>query len=284
MRYRELRPPAALRPLVHRIWLLRGRAPRGGGEFQRAMPDGRPEIVFNLADRFESRGAGGSQLQPAALLVGPTTRAVELRPSGRIDLLGIRLRPGAGRALLGISGAELLDHTCDLDDLRLPWARDLTDQLEKCPDTSERLELVARRLLEAAAGSAADGRLEAAIDLVSRAAGPVQVGAVAGAVGLSRRHLTRLCRERVGMGPKLLGRLARFQRILGELERVSSPRWTRLAVRHGYYDQAHLGRDFRRFAGISPGRYLSAAREVTRHFVDEAAYGRFVQDSPSPQS
>jgi AraC-like DNA-binding protein len=268
MRYREVPPPAALRQLVHRFWILQGDA-GPNADFQRAMPDGRPEIIFNLADRFESRSEAGGRLQSAALLVGPTTRAMELRPTGRIDLAGLRLQPGAAPALLGLSGRELVDRAMELAVLDVAWARDLPERLAESDRTSDRLDLMERSLLGARERWRGDLRLEAGIGLVLRARGPVRVGRIAAGVGISPRHLSRLCRERAGIGPKLLGRLARFQRVLRELEQDRPPRWAALAHRHGYFDQAHLAGDFRRFAGVSPGRYLLAQREVTRHFIEQ---------------
>jgi AraC-like DNA-binding protein len=267
MRYLELVPSPLLRPLVHRVWILRGEA-GPESDFQRAMPDGRPEIVFNLADRFESRETGSRQRQPAALLVGPTTRALELRPTGRVDLVGLRLQPGAAPTLLGLSGLELRDRATDLADLHLPWAKDLSERLFELGGPLHRVALVEERLGRAAGQARRDSRVEAGIALVLRSRGAVHVRRVADSVGLSPRHLSRLCRERAGVGPKLLGRLTRFQRVLRELEQGARPRWAGMAQRHGYFDQAHLGRDFRTFAGVSPGRYLAAAREVTRHFID----------------
>lgn len=267
MRYLELVPPTPLRPLIHRVWILQADA-AAESEFQRAMPDGRPEIVFNLADRFESRRPEGSERQPAALLVGPTTRALELRPTGRVDLVGLRLQPGAAPTLLGLSGLELLDRAADLADMHLPWARDLAEQLAELDGTRDRVALVEERVGWMAGRFTRDPRVEAGIELVLRSRGSVHVRRVAEHVNLSPRHLSRLCRERVGVGPKLLGRLTRFQRVLRELETGTRPRWAAMAQRHGYFDQAHLVRDFRGFAGVSPGRYLAAAREVTRHFID----------------
>jgi AraC-like DNA-binding protein len=267
MRYLELAPPPLLRPLVHRVWILRGEA-GPESDFQRAMPDGRPEIVLNLAARFESRETGYLERQPATLLVGPTTRALELRPTGRIDLVGLRLQPGAAPALLGLSGLELLDRTMDLGDLHLPWAKDLAERLFELDGTLDRVALVEERLGRATGKARRDSRVEAGIELVLRSRGTVRLRQIADSVGLSPRHLSRLCRERAGIGPKLLGRLTRFQRVLRELEQGARPRWAAMAQRHGYFDQAHLGRDFRTFAGVSPGRYLAAAREVTRHFID----------------
>jgi AraC-like DNA-binding protein len=264
--YREIEPRASLRPLVHRIWLLRGVPSSGERDFQRAMPDGRAEIIFNLAEPFESRCGAGVVRQPASLLVGPTTRAMELRPSGQVDLIGVRLQPGAAPYLLGATGREMLDRAVDLDEPRPRWTRGLAERLSGCMSAAERVRAVEEALLRSA--GPAEPRLAAAVRLALRAGGPVRVGGIAELVGLSRRHLTRLHRERVGFGPKLLGRLSRFQRVLRELEDGRLPRWGALAQRHGYFDQAHLIRDFRQFAGISPGRYLSAAREVTRHFVD----------------
>ncbi len=267
MRYREIVPPAFLRPLVHRFWVLQGEAERET-EFQRAMPDGRPEIIFNLADRFESRGPDGPERQPGTLLVGPTTHAIELRPTGRVDLFGLRLQPGAAPALLGLSGLELVNRTADLADLQPGWTRDLAERLTECGRTAKRVEIVEHHLARVAGEAERDPRLEAGIGVVLRSRGGVGIGRVADLVGLSPRHLSRLCRERVGLGPKLLGRITRFQRVLRELEQCTRPRWAAMAQRHGYFDQAHLGRDFRTFAGLSPGRYLAAKREVTRHFID----------------
>ena len=85
MHYQELAPPAELRDLVHRIWLLRGAAAPGCAPFQRVMPDGRAELIFNLADPFECRDGDGARAQPLALLVGPNRRAMEIRATGAVD-------------------------------------------------------------------------------------------------------------------------------------------------------------------------------------------------------
>jgi transcriptional regulator GlxA family with amidase domain len=84
---------------------------------------------------------------------------------------------------------------------------------------------------------------------------------------MSYRQLSRLFRERTGLGPKLLMRLARFQRVLRALECPGPRPLASLAVRAGYFDQAHLAGEFRSFAGVPPSRYLREMRELTRNFI-----------------
>jgi AraC-like DNA-binding protein len=269
MRYREYPAGPGLQGVVHRFWTLRGDATEGPVEFQRAMPDGRPELIFNLADRFEVRRDRTIDRQPAALLVGPTTRALLVRPTGRVDLIGVRLVPGPWPRLLGLPAGELLDHAVALPELSPRWREDLLEPLSDIADDGGRLGLVAARLRRAL-GSAhpGDRRLQAAVDLTVDG-GVRRVPRLAELAGVSERQLGRLFQAGTGMGPRLLGRLARFQRVLAELERPVPVRWSPLAHRHGYSDQAHLCREFGRFAGTSPGRYLAATRELTRHFIDQ---------------
>ena len=270
MRYREYPPGPALAGVVHRFWTLRGDAEAGSAEFQRAMPDGRPELIFNLADRFESRRGRLLERQPAALFVGPTTRAMMVRPTGRVDLVGVRLAPGRWPRLLRVRATEVLDHAMALPEVSGGWREDLLEPLSEASGDRERLALLADRLRrELGRDGGPDPRLEAAVALTV-SGGVRRVSRLAEQAGASQRHLGRLFREGTGVGPRLLARLARFQGVLGELERPVLVRWAPLAHRHGYYDQAHLCREFARFAGISPGRYLGAIRDLTRHFVDGA--------------
>jgi AraC-like DNA-binding protein len=281
--YRELHPPPELRAWVHRVWVLRG--PRGAqpAPFQRAMPDGRAELIFNLADRFESRGGGTVRLQPAVLLVGPSRRAMEIRPTGEVDLVGIRLRPEALSGWLRVRGEELVGRVCDMEPPGLRLDRTLPEQLSEIGDSTSRLAVLCRHLAAALPSTPADPRIARAVDLAS-AGGRARPAAIAREVGLSYRQLGRLFRERLGFGPKPLLRLGRFQRALRALESQGGGRLATVALQAGYYDQAHLGRDFRLFAGVTPGRYLRETRELTRHFIAEEAAGGMAESSKTAGS
>lgn len=278
MQYEELAPPPELRELVHRIWLLRGAGDAGDAPFQRVMPDGRAELIFNLADPFEARTGGAARRQPTALLVGPTRRAMEIRPTGAVDLVGVRFRPEAVSAWLRVSGRELVDSAFAVGELPVPLDRTLPEQLAGERDSGSRLAILQRHLVRAIPRSRFDKRLGAAVEM-ALANGRARPRLIAGAVGISYRQLGRLFREHLGFGPNPLLRLGRFQRVLRALEGPSRIPLARLAARAGYFDQAHLTRDFRLFAGLSPARYLRQARELARNFIADLD-GEFFQDPP----
>ncbi len=266
MLYEESVPFQELRGLVHRIWLLRGAAAPGEAVFQRAMPDGRAELIFNLGEPFECRDGAGVRRQSTALIVGPSRQAMEIRPTGAVDLVGIRFRPEALSAWLRVSGAELLGHSGAVGELSLPLDHTIAEQLAAVPDSAARLAVLYRHLAAAVGRSTVDQRMRVAVDL-ALAEGRPRSAAIAREVGLSHRQLNRMFRERLGFGPKSLIRLGRFQRALRSLERPGCESVAAVAVRAGYFDQAHLTRDFRQFAGIGPARYLREARELARNFI-----------------
>ncbi len=266
MRYEECAPPPELHDLVHRVWLLRGAPAAGPAGFQRAMPDGRAELIFNLADPFESRDGTRVRRQPLSLLVGPTPRAMEIRATGAVDLVGVRFRPEALSAWLRVPGEELLGLAGAVGELPLALDPTLAEQLEALPDSASRLSVLYRHLARAAARRDVDPRIGAAVDL-ALAGHPPRPAAIARTVGMSHRQLSRVFRQRVGLGPKALIRLGRFQRALRLLDNPGRRSVAAVALRTGYYDQAHLARDFRLFAGVGPGRYLREAREIARNFI-----------------
>jgi transcriptional regulator GlxA family with amidase domain len=82
---------------------------------------------------------------------------------------------------------------------------------------------------------------------------------------ISRRRLARLFELEVGTTPKRHARLVRFRHLLREVHRAQTVDWPSLALDCGYFDQAHLIRDFRAFSGFSPTEYLAHARDLSNH-------------------
>jgi transcriptional regulator GlxA family with amidase domain len=91
-----------------------------------------------------------------------------------------------------------------------------------------------------------------------------RVGEIAKAVGFSQRRLIELFTTAVGITPKRFGRVLRFHRATA-LARSAALDWTRVAHQCGYYDQAHLIRDFRELADTTPSEVMRASVHVKEH-------------------
>jgi AraC-like DNA-binding protein len=79
---------------------------------------------------------------------------------------------------------------------------------------------------------------------------------LSGAIGCSRKHLISEFRQHIGLSPKPLARILRFNRAVQVIEKSRRVAWAALAHDCGYYDQAHFIRDFHAFAGSTPGEFL----------------------------
>jgi transcriptional regulator GlxA family with amidase domain len=99
-----------------------------------------------------------------------------------------------------------------------------------------------------------------ALGRLHESGGTVPVGAIAAEIGCSRRHLIARFREQVGVTPKLLARILRFGRVVALVDSRTRMSWAEIAQVCGYYDQAHLIRDFNQFAGSPPGEFARRRR------------------------
>jgi AraC-like DNA-binding protein len=168
------------------------------------------------------------------------------------------LTPLGARRFFGLPMGELAGRVVELEDLiGAPAARELAERLALAPDWATRLDLferaIARRVLAAPPTS---NELEWAWERLLESDGAVPIAALAAELGRSRRHLATRFREELGMTPKALGRVLRFERAVARLR--AGDELGDLALEAGYYDQAHFNRDFRAFAGTTPTEYLAA--------------------------
>ncbi|MGY1644128.1 DUF6597 domain-containing transcriptional factor [Geodermatophilus sp. SYSU D00703] len=230
--YREVPLSGAPAVLVACVWVQRTTA----DHVQLVVPDGCLDVVS---------GAGRDPVVAGAD-TGP--RLVDL-PAGTV-LTGVRLRPGAAGAVLGVHAAELRDREVALADLWGDAARRLGDALAEQSSARRRALLLEAVLSRRAAP---DGLVAAAARLLARP--QARVAAVAAELGVTERRLHRRTLAAVGYGPKVLARVERLARLRALPDGDLAGR----ALAAGYASQAHMTDEVRRLTGSTPVRFLEDA-------------------------
>jgi len=169
----------------------------------------------------------------------------------------VNLTPLGARRLFGLPMHEIANRTVALEDVLGPGARRLAERLGVLSDWSSRFTLLesflAARLIR---GPEPSPGVAFAWEKLAEKAGLVGIGALAAELGWSRKRLIAEFRDEIGLPPKTLARIFRFHRAVERLTGAVGARFAELAHACGYYDQAHMNRDFREFAGSTPGEYL----------------------------
>ena len=272
MHYQEFAPVPPLRPVVERLWTLTGDAADLAGHDQPVLPDGRPELILHFGDRFDRIDPDGHRTsQPSMIVAGQLTSQLLLRPTGRIGVLGIRFHP-FGAASLGVGPLNQLSGlTIGIADVSPRVAAAFEPIRSATDDVSMAVPMVQRTLIRLIDTARIDEPVRHAVTVIGRRRGQVSIDRLASEVSWTRRHLERRFLDTVGIAPKRLARIARFQHALQEIERADAHRpGTTTAATCGYADQAHFIRDFRDLAGCSPGEHLLRQSLLTGFFARHA--------------
>ena len=237
--YREYAPPASLARAVSCLWV--GVTPAAGAPATRVLPDACTDLIWR----------GGSGVSLAGPDTGPVLAPV---PPGTV-LAGVRFRPGAGGAALGLPLSALLDQQLDTGALRtgLPGGRgaSLVSQVHGELPPREAIRRLVRLTGGMVAAAPPDPLVAEAAQQLSEPG--ARVGLVARQLGISERQLHRRCLAAVGYGPVLLRRVLRFRRVVSRIDAgVALDDLAGLAALAGYADQAHLTRESRELAGLAP--------------------------------
>lgn len=269
MEYFELTPTGEVGEIVRKVWSLHApeaRGAAGAAPFEPVFPDGCMELVLNLGDSFERAREGGTERQPTSLFVGQLLGPVHIRPTGAVNLVGLRFQPWASWSVLETPAAELVGRLVTADAMRWRVPGWLPEALLDCEALEGRCHLLIKEFglwaVRQRAPVPAGYLRPLATGMLKSVSGAAQLA------GRSTRQLERISVERTGLLPRQLVRLARFQRALRLLGRDERGLAT-IAVAAGYHDQPHLTRDFGVFAGMTPLAYRRSRGALTTAFVEE---------------
>ncbi|HYL76287.1 MAG TPA: helix-turn-helix domain-containing protein [Bryobacteraceae bacterium] len=255
MSLRIHKPPPPLSPYIEFIWweANSGVPPSR----QRVYPNGAMALVIHLKKPTLSYFIDNQPYSVRVpVLAGPYSRSFHIDPSQSTAVIGVLFRPGAPRLFFPVAANELHNTDISLSEICPAEAdRLLNDVCCAAGEPAQFLVLeqyLIRKLSSAAPVHPAVGY---AVEQLSREGGVRRVRKIQLDTGLSHTRFIHLFREHVGLTPKLFCRVRRFRSLLEQIKKGMPVNWAQLAADCGYYDQAHLIRDFRAFAGVTPVEY-----------------------------
>ena len=188
-----------------------------------------------------------------SFVAGVTDGPVLVGHDGSARCLQIDLTPLGARRLVGLPMSELANQSVPIDAVLGRLGRDLVQQVGDAPDWPTRFAIIDKafraRLAEA---RPADPGVAWSLSQIVASGGAAVIGDHARELGWSHRRLIARYRDTVGLPPKLIARIVRFECLTAHITTNPAIDWASAAIVCGYFDQAHLAREVRELAGITP--------------------------------
>jgi len=263
MQFVRHRPAAPLDRHVECFWWSRREIPQSHWEYM--LPSGRAQLVIALHETpiVCLPGSSGSPIEWSGSVVhGPQWRYYAAGPKPCGVVVGVSFRPGAASAVLGVPAMALADQHLSLSTL---WGRRGQLLHEQMMEAAEPMAVF--RILELALNERIERPLlmHPAIAHALTFRWSIGITHIQRDAGYSPKHFIALFRAGVGLTPKHYFRIQRFNEALRRLAAEPGTGLADVAATVGYSDQAHMAREFRELAGITPRQYRPTTRDSALH-------------------
>ncbi|MGH9793941.1 MAG: AraC family transcriptional regulator [Candidatus Acidiferrales bacterium] len=241
---------------------------------ERLIPDAAMELIIDLTETpkklYRSRDTTKFTNYRRCWVSGMHREYIVIGAAPGSSMMGAHFRAGGAAPFFGFPISELAGAVVELD---LIWKREilaLRERLLETPGIDEKFRMLEQYLLGKAESRCEPDRMVNAALHTLRSWPMVSLRGLAAQLGMSQRQMIARFDSRVGLTPKLMSRVFRFQKALqavhgsnGEID------WPGLALDYGYYDQAHFIHEFQEFTGVTPAFYARHRTEYPNYlYVD----------------
>jgi AraC-like DNA-binding protein len=266
------KPRPELSPFIEHFIFHRDYFPNHTKEL--ILPDGGIDLIIDLSDDakflydnvdFDKRIAF-----KFGWISGVHSEGITIQAGLGSPMIVIRFKPGGAWSFFGFPLTELLDHVAEIEAIWGPAFARLRERLLEAPDPNSYPTILDSFFLRHGKDRLEENPFVTyAVEVMTQAAEPPTMRRLAEQIGYSQKHMISLFEKLVGISPKRYARIMRFQKIIHALEDGTPASWSAFAGGFGFYDQAHLIREFRAFSGMTPTRYLAGKGDLLNYMPVE---------------
>jgi len=254
-------PRVELKQLVKAIWAFESPVGLPASDASIAAPNGCPKLIVSCRNAIIARVESSVQSikDHDEYFLGIRDVPVSLHTgSGATSFIGIEFFPHGAFPILKVPLVELTNRLLPASELLKDWGPSVAEAVARLDSVEERVDFIQELLFVKLKESApANSIVEYCVRFLDRTAGLAPLSELERKTGYSKRYLEMLFKQHVGISPKTLAGIFRFQRFYRKWALGQSYGELTADMYSYYYDQAHFAKDFKKMTGSSPGRFVS---------------------------
>ena len=269
MRISFVQPRPELRPYIESFWVFESQSGMPPADTSMAAPNGCPKLIIPYENALVSVAGGRTRVthEGGLYFVGNWDTPTLLRAGARkTGFVTIEFSPHGAFPFFGIPMDETANGLFNSEDLFGKWGRQVRDRLRNLENVDQKVSFIQDQLVMLLRQRPRrDAIVEFCIEALRSSGGRVGIGELERRTGYSRRYLDVLFNRQVGLAPKVLAGIFRFQTFYRKWALGVPFDSLKEDLYDYYYGQAHFTKEFKRMTGYSPRKFtLEVSNEFGR--------------------
>lgn len=260
-------PRAELRPFIESFWVFRSALGMPRQDTSIAAPNGCSKLIIPYENSLFSVADGKTSVshQGGLYFVGNRDSQTLIHSSAReTGFVVIEFSPHGAFPFFGLPMDETTNGLFDAETLFCSWGRRVGEALRNLEQVEEKVNFIQDQLIKLLRrGARQNSVVEFCVHALRLSSGRVTVRELERRTGYSRRYLDLLFGTHVGVSPKVLAGIFRFQTFYRKWAQGLAYDVFKEELYDYYYDQAHFTREFKKMTGYAPQKF---SREVSNEF------------------
>lgn len=269
MQLRKFSIDPSLHPFLALIWVFESTQGLPPNDLRIIAPDGEMKVIIPFRNWITSRSGGALRIHAVSTcsIVGQQTVPAVIDSPSVSGIIGITLKPAGAYRFFRIPLHEVADRTVLADELFGREGCELHEQIDAAPTADAKVGVVQRFLLRLLRRNRRDEPVvDWMLDMIDRSGGCIRIDRLSEKAGYTRRQIDRKFADFVGLSPKTVANIVRFQRVYSRA--LSSERKAPdKGLFESYYDQSHYIKEFKRFSGHTPGEVEAVGNRLGELFI-----------------